>query len=417
MPTSIKYLNYFRPAGLPLSNAAIEQKSHQFELLIRSLLRQITEAMCRVLLPERSAKSSTTLEHAPKVTIFLSHAKQDGTLPAKRIRDHIYSQTQLAAFYDENDIAFGSGFARTIEEVLMSMSTAAMILVRSAISSRAWCRRELSQFRRPHLERLEESGGERWRLFSTLVVEAMVGSESSSGIANLGNSPIIRWSDGDQDIAELIVTSVIRDACSPRSIRLWEEHQGREEPDRHQLAARSYDAPADSRGSLGLRAYLVLSWPRIVHARTRHSLRFFSHRDPPPVRGSLVVNPSKYRRQRLLRPLPIAFLISYERADLLARGLGLEHLRELLIRLARPILRCGASLAYGGNWEEREDNFTYDLPTLISAEQNDQEDDVLGGRRPLWTSKFSIITPRGLIISGFPDGSRRNGSMPAGLSG
>ena len=129
------------------------------------------------------------------------------------------------------------------------------------------------------------------------------------------------------------------------------------------------------------------------------------------------MNPSKYRRQRLLRPLPIAFLISYERADLLARGLGLEHLRELLIRLARPILRCGASLAYGGNWEEREDNFTYDLPTLISAEQNDQEDDVLGGRRPLWTSKFSIITPRGLIISGFPDGSRRNGSMPAGLSG
>jgi hypothetical protein len=67
----------------------------------------------------------------------------------------------------------------------------------------------------------------------------------------------------------------------------------------------------------------------------------------------------------------IAFSISYEEPDLLARGLGLEHLRELLIRLARPIVRRGASLAYGGNWEEREDNFTYELLGLISAEQED----------------------------------------------
>jgi hypothetical protein len=51
--------------------------------------------------------------------------------------------------------------------------------------------------------------------------------------------------------------------------------------------------------------------------------------------------------------------------------MGLEHLRELLIRLARPILRQGASLAYGGHWKETEDNFTYDLLRLISAEQED----------------------------------------------
>jgi hypothetical protein len=33
----------------------------------------------------------------------------------------------------------------------------------------------------------------------------------------------------------------------------------------------------------------------------------------------------------------IAFSISYERTNLLARGLGLEHLQELLLRLARPL--------------------------------------------------------------------------------
>src|SRR5581483_3467183 len=214
MPTSIKCLNYFRPAGLPVSTAAVEQKSHQFELVVRSLLKQITEAMCRVMLPKRTAEGPAALEHPPKVSIFLSHAKADGTLPARRIPDYIYSQTQLAAFYDENDIAFGSGFSRVIEQDLKSMATAAMISVRSArYSSRPWCRRELSLFRKPRpADQEDEAVARRWRLYPTLVVEAMGNSESTSGMAELGNSPIIRWSDDDKDLAELIVTSVIRDA-------------------------------------------------------------------------------------------------------------------------------------------------------------------------------------------------------------
>jgi hypothetical protein len=148
----------------------------------------------------------------PKVTIFLSHAKQDGTLPARRLRDYIYSQTQLAAFYDENDIAFGSGFARVIQQSLGSSDTAALIAVRSArYAGRPWCRRELSLFRRPQLHRTI-GGVEHWRLHPSLVVEAMQGRERSSGIPELGNSPIIRWKDEDSNLEELIVTSVIRDA-------------------------------------------------------------------------------------------------------------------------------------------------------------------------------------------------------------
>src|SRR5215831_16901625 len=84
---------------------------------------------------------------------------------------------------------------------------------------------------------------------------------------------------------------------------------------------------------------------------------------------------SKYR-SRAIADSVIAFSISYQRENLLARGMGFEHLRELLIRLARPILRQGSSLAYGGNWEEREGNFTFELLRLISAEQ---EDNSLGG--------------------------------------
>lgn len=88
------------------------------------------------------------------------------------------------------------------------------------------------------------------------------------------------------------------------------------------------------------------------------------------------MNPSKKYRSSAMHQSVIAFSISYQRDNLLARGLGLEHIRELLIRMARPILRQGASLAYGGNWKEADDNFTYDLLRLISAEQ---EDNSIGG--------------------------------------
>jgi hypothetical protein len=64
----------------------------------------------------------------------------------------------------------------------------------------------------------------------------------------------------------------------------------------------------------------------------------------------------------------IGFSISYQRENLLSRGLGLEHLRELLLRLARPLLRHSGSLAYGGHWREADDNFTFDLLRLVNAE-------------------------------------------------
>ena len=53
---------------------------------------------------------------------------------------------------------------------------------------------------------------------------------------------------------------------------------------------------------------------------------------------------SRYRSSTMAGKV-IALSISYEKDNLLARGMGLEHLRELLVRLARPLLRRGASLA------------------------------------------------------------------------
>lgn len=85
---------------------------------------------------------------------------------------------------------------------------------------------------------------------------------------------------------------------------------------------------------------------------------------------------TRRHRSRAIADKLIAISIAYQRENLLARGLGLDHLRELLLRLARPLVRNCASLAYGGSWKEMEENFTYDLLRLISAEQ---EDNSLGG--------------------------------------
>lgn len=218
MPPGLRELNYLRPTGLPLP-AGDRGDGPAFEGVARSLLKQLTEAMCRVMLARAEGEqpaAEPVLDGdeslLPKVKIFLSHAKVDGTTPARRLRDYIYSQTQLAAFYDENDIALGSRFGRAIQADLGSPDTAALIAIRSArYASRPWCRRELSLFRRPRAEGPGANGVERWRLYPSLVVEAMEGGRLSAGIPELGNTPIIRWSDEGENLEELIVTSVIRD--------------------------------------------------------------------------------------------------------------------------------------------------------------------------------------------------------------
>jgi len=216
MPARLRELNYLRPAGLPLPPGEGMDGS-AFEGVARSLLKQVTEALCRLMLPRPAPAEDPGAVGSrgplPKVSVFLSHAKQDGTGPARRLRDYIYSQTQLAAFYDENDIAFSSVFSKVIHGGLESPDTAALIVVRSVLyPTRPWCRQELFSFRTPRPAIGRADGLRTWRLFPVLVVEAMEGREPSAGIPELGNSPVIRWNDDDSGMEELIVTTVIRDA-------------------------------------------------------------------------------------------------------------------------------------------------------------------------------------------------------------
>ncbi len=218
VPPPLRELNFLRPAGLPLPAGEGAVMDAALNIVARSLLKQLTEALCRFLLsgdmdPNQNAATGVEAGSViPKLKIFLSHAKIDGTTPARLLRDYIYSQTQLAAFYDENDIAFGSVFARTLQNDLNSRETAALIAVRSArYASRPWCRRELALFRRPRREPAAPDDSERWRLYPTLVVDDLESGRQTSGIPELGNSSCIRWSNDIPDQEEQIVTTIMRD--------------------------------------------------------------------------------------------------------------------------------------------------------------------------------------------------------------
>jgi len=204
LPDGLRKLNFLRPADLPLPDGW-KKSDPSFEKVARSLLKQVTEALCRELLPRAERDGAL-----PKINVFLSHAKQDGVRPASRLRDYIYSRTQLAAFFDENDIAFGSDFGNVIDQRFANDETAALIAVRSArYVARPWCRREFSLFRRP---RALQHRPRNWRLYPALVVEAMDGREPSYGVPEMGNCPMIRWNESDSDIEELVITTLIRDA-------------------------------------------------------------------------------------------------------------------------------------------------------------------------------------------------------------
>lgn len=213
VPQALVNLNYLRPAGISRLGADTPWAPELREEVVRSLLKQLTEALCDRLLRPDGFDTSKSLESGrPKVTVFLSHAKADGLEPVRRLLEHIYSQTQLAAFFDENDIPFGDVFNQVLEVAMAgSGQAAAMLAVRSAkYADRPWCRRELAQFRQPRLVKGRTEVRECWQLNPVLVVDALADGAETTSIPEFGNVPVLRWSTAIAKQEELIVTTLLR---------------------------------------------------------------------------------------------------------------------------------------------------------------------------------------------------------------
>lgn len=213
VPPALMDLNYLRPAGISRLSADRSWTPELREEVSRSLLKQLTEALCDRLLRADGLDTSKPLALGrSKVKVFLSHAKADGVEPVRRLLDHIYSQTQLAAFFDENDIPFGDLFDKVLGGSLAgSGQAAAMLAVRSAkYADRPWCRRELAQFRQPRPVTVAGRRSEFWQLNPMLVVDALADGAETTSIPEFGNVPMVRWSAELARQEEQIVTTLLR---------------------------------------------------------------------------------------------------------------------------------------------------------------------------------------------------------------
>lgn len=193
--------------------------------LLGSLLKPLTEALCNIVLNDSPVDAEVSARKAAPLRLFISHAKSDGTGPASRLRDYIYSRTQLAAFYDENNIPYGDNFAEVLNNSLESGETAALIAVVSdAYASRPWCRRELRTFCKPKC--LLKGYVEVWSQQPVLVVDVLEGKRLTRGLTELATVPVLRWRDelADRQQEETIITTLLREVFFDGYCRLISRH-------------------------------------------------------------------------------------------------------------------------------------------------------------------------------------------------
>ncbi len=108
------------------------------------LRRSSTEASARAL---RGLELGT--DSPPALNVFLSHAKADGTEIAKSLRDGVRNFGQLVAWYDANDLPYGSNWQSPMEHAAASGTASMVATVTDAYPTRPWCRKEARLARTP----------------------------------------------------------------------------------------------------------------------------------------------------------------------------------------------------------------------------------------------------------------------------
>lgn len=218
LPGPIRELNFITTQIGQERGASLNDQ--ELSELLQGLRKSLTEVFGRALgyellttnLTKFMSNMMKLFHHpageSPKIKVFISHAKRDQHAIdiAKRIRDYIYQETQLSAFFDENDIALGYRFGEVLDQTLKS-GVAAMIAVSSdSYAARPWCRREIQVFSRPKPSKAHDDV---WEKPPILVLQAMEGGQVTSAIPDFGNSTMLRWRDGDE---ALCIDTLLREA-------------------------------------------------------------------------------------------------------------------------------------------------------------------------------------------------------------
>lgn len=323
----------------------IRLHEHPEESQTELILNRITHECCRFMLNRpRLIDDGSRSEESPPVKVFLSHAKAGGLDLAQGVRDYIYRETHLHAFFDARDIPPGSEWARILKEECGRC--ALLVLQTDLYASREWCQIEVLTAKR--------------NLLPMVVVNAITHGEKRS-FPYLGNVPTIRWPVESAQPYETILGLLLREVL--RHAYFCE--QFKEYCHLHRLpeGARPMAYPPELLTALDLRNGMAEVFVYPDPPLGAEELRLLSDFDAKLRLSTPILAAADDSRVSGLIKWKVAVSIS-ESPDLDGLGLGHVHLEDAFVEIARHLLARGASLYFGGD-HRLQQGFTHILFDLV----------------------------------------------------
>jgi hypothetical protein len=180
-----------------------------------ALQRLLTESCCLLLVAKRRKRPEGSL------SFFISYARKDGAAVASDVRRALLDYGNVQVFMDVHDIEPGRGWKERLEKGIED-GAAMLAIVTDEYSERAWCRRELREFRMPVFDK---EGGNLWWLRPVFVLDALSGNRTRA-MFEVGSAPTTRW---QKNGAIRIIDALILDVLFGEVQRLRASRMPREE--------------------------------------------------------------------------------------------------------------------------------------------------------------------------------------------
>ena len=197
LPENVSRLNFLRVDRV--TDPDIWDSAKRLHVRRQRLLSLLTQVCCRLLWGSHGGAGPLALDMPSlPLHVFISHAKADGTDIAEAIRDQIYHQGQLQAFFDESDLAIGYAFEQALNKSAQHETAAMMAVFTDAYASRPWCRRELRLAREPVIvvptlpEPSAAAPMSYGRVKPLMIVDALRNGYTHF-LPEFGYAPVVRW--------------------------------------------------------------------------------------------------------------------------------------------------------------------------------------------------------------------------------
>lgn len=405
-PVAVDPVAYQMPAALRQLNFIRHNLGESPAPDMERLISQLTEVLCRDLRrelhAEKSGRTSASGRSPDKLKVFLSHAKADGTRTPIALKEYIQGQTQCEAFFDETDIASGYDYTEVLEQAISEDSAGLVVVQGDHYADRPWCRKEIRDFLRPVTE-FQETGRKPSKKHSpaffippVAVVYNMEGKRIGRTIPELGHAPCLRWQEGHQRLivttllreillglfyrhmAATIARSPLREGCvvinrSPDPVMVDRILHTLRLPDKVQKTIVHPGYGLSQLEKQGLKE----SFPNVAFA----AFSELTSTDFPNAKsGRFKTRKGNSSGGRNLQNVVLAVSVG-QATDIQCAGMADEHLRELMVRVLRPLFRAGISLLYGGTpppavksstpWKDKVD-FTETFMELLLSERGER---------------------------------------------